>query len=268
MAKEDIVPAGSFVPGQDGNQEPITPPAAAAAGSIPEKFAGKSAEEIAKSYTELEQKHGSAATELGALRQTVNILSEQLSKTNQAQGTTPTKVEQRNYDKEIADLAGKVASGDIDIAQALLQTSALTEEKTLGNAQRMMKEQSYNDKATALQQQFLKDNPDFLEMDKQGVFQQVWQEQPLLYGDKIGAFHAVKAAKANEELVTTKAALAEKDKIVQEQIRAGVKVADTVMNRPGQGARTPSTPGEPKNDQERAAGMLDVLTKLRGGGAS
>jgi hypothetical protein len=266
MAKEDIVPSGSFVPGEGDeptNNAPATTPPAAP--DIPEKFKGKETPDIIKSYQELETKHGQSAQELGALRQTVQILTDQLSKVNQAQGTTPTKEEARDYNKEIADLASKVTSGDIDIAQALLQTAALTEEKTLTSAQKMMKEQEYRGKAEGLQKDFLAKNPDFLELDKAGAFQKVWEAEPLLYGDKVGAYHALKASQAKDELATTKAALAEKDRIVQEQIRQGVKVADQGLQKPGQGARTPAAPGEPKNDRERADGMMAALIKSRGG---
>jgi hypothetical protein len=266
MGKDDIVPSGSFIPGEgdDSATTTVTPPAPAAP-EIPDKFKGKETPDIIKSYQELESKHGQSAQELGALRQTVQILTDQLTKVNQAQGTTPTKTEARDYNKEIADLAAKVTSGDIDIAQALLQTAALTEEKTLTSAQKMMKEQEYRGKAEGLQKDFLSKNPDFVELDRTGAFQKVWEAEPLLYGDKVGAYHALKASQAKDELAATKAALAEKDRIVQEQIRQGVKVADQGLQKPGQGARTPAGPGEPKNDRERADGMMAALVKARGG---
>lgn len=74
--------------------------------SMPEKFKGKSAEEIAQSYKELEQQYGSQGNALGQirseadeLRRTVdNILQRELSRTAMTESDEPEKVEWDDMD--------------------------------------------------------------------------------------------------------------------------------------------------------------------------
>jgi len=65
MPEPIITPSSS----QQAAAAPQGQPAAGSEGfKMPEKFAGKSAEEIAKAYTELESQHGKAASELGKFK--------------------------------------------------------------------------------------------------------------------------------------------------------------------------------------------------------
>lgn len=75
---EGVIPQGQLAPGEpaeggtpQGVQEPQAQEFGGAPPSIPEKFQGKSAEEIAQSYQELERKFGEQAQELGDLRSRV-----------------------------------------------------------------------------------------------------------------------------------------------------------------------------------------------------
>lgn len=75
---------------------------------IPEQFQGKSAEEIARSYQELESLNSRQANELGELRRTNSVLNEQMSRNSHQEAPAPTP-EPITVDDLYTDPAGTIA---------------------------------------------------------------------------------------------------------------------------------------------------------------
>ncbi|OPY82497.1 MAG: hypothetical protein A4E65_00797 [Syntrophorhabdus sp. PtaU1.Bin153] len=236
---------------------------------VPEKFQGKTTDDLIKMYQDLEKDHGRIGKEVGDLRKQNDIqtkqtelLLNQLSSLTQERSKTSSQ-QAPDFDQRIADLRTAVESGEMDIGEAFAQTVALTTERAGAIATEAVKRARQEDNATAAKDRFLKDNPDFPELQQSGKLAEIRTENPM--HDDFSAYYEYKR---REALSTADARVKEAyDKGIAEggKLAQGAEAAGRVSGKSGASVRTPPSTGKPVTDAEKVSGMLGVLKSIRGG---
>lgn len=230
----------------------------------------KSADDLATAYQALEKDHGRLGTEVGSLRtqadvqtkQTELLLNQlqQLSRAQQAQGPGA----EPDFDAALAALTEKVEAGDIDIATALKQTALLTAQQAAGIADQKVRQVAAEREAKAIQSNFVKANPDFLELRKSGQLEALKAENPM--HDDFSAYFAYKQRQTLSDVDAKVKAAMEAGRQEGAKLAAGAEAAGRVLGKTGASPRQQTGATQPKNDGEMTAGMLGILQGMRGGG--
>ena len=253
MAKQEVMPAGSKSPNADKATEQTetkadtskqddTKPA--------EKLLGKfeSPEELAKSYTELEQLAGRQKSELGDLRTKVAQADEE--KTAMEEANPP-----QDFVGAKALIERRIEDGEMSVAEGLTQLSALTQQES----ETRMEEKfaAYDSERTANDQysQFIGSNPDFLEIEESGQLAEKMRTNPM--HDKFSAFHEVKAD-------MRETAAYEKGKEEALKIAKGADGTRSVLAKPGGSSRDVAAPQKGMNEGDKVSGMMSALQAARG----
>ncbi|MBI9090148.1 MAG: hypothetical protein JEZ12_13110 [Desulfobacterium sp.] len=213
--RPNVMPAGSMPPEK----------AAPAPDPEPEPLLGKFAgtDELAAGYTELEKKLGEQGNENGNLKQMNQMLLEQLQSKSGQEAATEPEADAFDYESEIATLSKAVEDGEMSVADALVKSNDLATQRATRDAMTKYEEVTQKRTVEQTQQQFLDDNPDFLELRQTGALEQVKKSLPGLHDD-FSAYYALKANEANEALTAQK----ETDRIA-----GGDERTKKVLNAPG-----------------------------------
>lgn len=270
------VPAGSLPINDEDNlpSEPVTPPPEEPSSGegkedmILGKF--KSVDDLIKSYQDLEREHGRLGGEVGTLRKQTELqqkqaelLLNQMASLKQGAGNEPPlKTGSPDFDQQLADLKTKVESGDIDISEALAQTVGLTSAKAEMVAREAVKRAREEERATSVRDQFLKNNPDFFELQSAGVLQSIKDENPM--HDDFSAYHEYKLRETLANIEAERKAAYEKGMAEAAKLAQGAEAAGRVSGKTGAAVRAP-TGTKPLSEGERIQGMLDILRKVRSG---
>jgi len=280
MSDQKVMPSGSMPPppeeepGKGVSQEPQAP--AQAPAQAPEsqgeaaKLLGKfdSPEALAKAYQELESAHGRQSSEIGDLRKTKDVLLTQLEQNQKMPGQqsgkreAPPKEAPPDYDAQITDIASKVDQGELDIAEALKLTSNITTAKALSMANEQFTKANQAQQAKMVQDQFLKDHPDFMQLQQDGTLQSIMQSNPL--HDQFSAYWAYQADQQSQAKDLAAQEAYEKGKSEVQKLAEGTKVAEKVLSSPGSTMRQ-SNPQGPLTPKQVRASMHQVVSKLSGG---
>jgi len=255
--EENSAAAGARAQADDGK-------AAAAAEETPILGKFKTQEELTKAYQDLEKDHGRLGTEVGNLRKQTEFQQKQneliLNKLGNAQ---PDKnVAAPDFDAQLNELASKVESGDIDIATALKQSTAITEKKlavVMDQKLSQVQTQTHADKA---KEQFLQKYPDFNAVVQSGLLEPIKADNPI--HDNVTAYLELKR---QEAVVKGDAAIQEaleRGKQEGAKLTAGANAASQVLGKTGASTRAAINP-KPSTEGERLEGMAGVLAKVRGG---
>lgn len=224
----------------------------------PQKLLGKfnSPDELAASYAELERKLGEQGQEVGTLKQMNQMMLQQLQQTSGQAKTAPTQQEAEaevvDYDAQLQALSQAVESGDLSIGEAILKSNAIAKEQATRNALQEYEKLNQKRSVEQTKQQFLKQNPDFIELQQGGVLEQVKQELPGLHDD-FSAYYAYKAQNAQ------KAVQAKQE---TQRIAKGDARTEKVLQKPG----TPQTKnlGKPKGRLSDFDIKQSMLKKMGG----
>lgn len=221
----------------------------------------KTPEELEKAYTDLENKLGAQGKELGSLRKTHALLTDELSKKKGADADKDKKAEPAtDYDAQLADISARLEAGDISVAEAIKQSNALTAEMTMAQALNVANKRTQElltDKdADAAEKQFLKDHPDYEELVASGELQPFIDANPMLVDETI-AYFQYKAQKAHDEGF-------EKGKEESERIAKAGDEADKVLKSPGTPVQRTPARQKPLTEAELEAKQNDTLNKMRG----
>lgn len=237
---EGVMPAGDIPPEQEsGNM-------------APEKvYAGKykTPEELESAYKEAESKIGSQGSAVGELRKTNEALVAQMN-AMKAEMNKPTKVEPQNdYEQQLANVMEQMEAGELSIEQAIKATNQLTAQQVTKDAvaksQAYFQEQLKTQKAEAVQQEFMKNNPDFMRLQQEGTLEAIKKQNPM--HDEFSAFYEWKAIQAESKFKT---GLAQADEEAQ--------AANKVLKKPGAAIRqTNNKPIRAEGDMKKA--MLAAL---------
>ena len=250
MSKQETMPAGSRPQSEssettetkaDTKQEETKPT---------EKLLGKfeSPEEMAKSYTDLEQALGRQKSELGDLRKQVAQADDERAAVQEANPP-------QDFEGARAMIEQKIDEGEMSLTEGLTQLSALTQQETA--AQMEEKFAAYDEKRTANDQysQFIGSNPDFIEMEESGMLAEEMRGNPM--HDKFSAFHAVKGR------METQAAY-EKGKEEALKIAKGADGTRSVLAKPGGSSRDVVAPKKGMGEADKVSGMMSALQSARG----
>lgn len=253
---ENKIPAGSLPPEKDTVED-------AAPVEEPRVYAGKynTPEDLENGYTELFKKIGSQSGEVNEVRAQNKVLTEQLERmqteskqqVNEALNTQPPT----DFEQQLADVAKQYDDGDMTFAEAMRQTTAITAQQAQTQAQSEIQkamEQTTNSFQEELQRrdqqkvvdQFHRDNPDFLEMQKSGAFEKIKAENPLF--DDLNAYQHLQMQQKIEEA-----------KAEQARVASGSEAASKVLTKPGQSIQQQNKPNKPMTEAERKASMLAAL---------
>lgn len=275
MAKDDgVVPSGSVsvndVPGDD---QDTTPAGGDDKGRATEDkvYAGKykSAEDLEKGYSELEQKLNHQGNELGQLRKQSQELIGQLAQMqqqsqNQNQTPAPNDMLKNLIDETrgldlIDDEQAQQKFVD-NISRALQVTAQMSKEDAFNAATAKFNEILQERDSQAMTNAFLEQNPDFQELQNQGVFQAMKTKNPM--HDDFSAYHAYKAQELAQKTAELQAQLEEAQKIAN--LAGGDEAASKVFTKSAGSVRT-ATQAKPKNLSELKAGAVAALRAARGG---
>jgi len=242
---KDTMPAGAMPPEQDetepkdeGQPEPILG-----------KF--KSQGELAQAYTELEKKMGEQGNELGSVKQMNAMMLEQMQN-RQAQDKTPAtegEVDDFDYDAQMAELVKGIEEGDLSVQEAVAQSANMAAEKATRNAMSKYQEMTAKEQQKAAQTKFLKDHPDFQELQRTGKLEEVKQTLPGMHDD----FSAYFALQAEQNLAKAQ------DKVALETIAQGDERTAKVLQKPGTKAKDI---GKPKGKLSNAELKAHTLARL------
>lgn len=211
----------------------------------------KSPDDLATAYQELEKKMGEQGNELGSMKQMNSMLLEQMQQ-RQAQDKTPATVDEQDdfdYEQQMGQLIKGVEEGEIPIEQAIAYSAHLASESATRNALSQYKEMTSQQQKQAAQEQFLQDNPDFIELYETGQLDEVKNSLPGMHDD-FSAYFAIKAQQAAE---------AAQAKAETERIAAGDERTNKVLNKPGAKAKDI---GKPKKGMTTAELKAHTLAKL------
>ena len=244
---QNVMPAGAMPPEPKPGPE-VKPEV--------EPILGKfnSTEDLATAYTELEKKIGEQGNELGSMKQMNTMLMEQ-AQTREAQAQTPgieAEKDTFDYDTQLSELREAVESGDIPFDQALVQASNLAAENATRNAVSKYEELTAAEKLQSAQQQFLDDNPDFVDLQRTGQLEPIKKALPGMHDD-FSAYYALKAQQASQaahEAATT------------EQIAQGDANTDKVLQKPGAKAKNIGKPAKRLSRSELREKTLADLEAL------
>jgi hypothetical protein len=286
MPYPSVIPAGSQPPpmddtelalqaqntdGQGASGQPANAlPAEGSAGSPSDsKLLGKfnSPEELARAYQELEGAHGRQSSEIGDLRKTNNVLLTQLEqgqKKGDKDGGQSAASAPPDYDAQLAAITAQVEDGELAMGEAILLSSRITAEKVLAQAEENFANREKNSKIKSVQEQFMKDHPDYVQMRDAGILDQAMEQNPL--HDRFSAYFALKAQEAAANAEQAAADAYNRGKTEVQKLAEGTKVAEKVLAGPGSTVRQGNAPTGPLSNNDIRASMQATLDKVRGGG--
>ena len=272
MDKNNVVPSGSIsvldfdqAPADDG-QGNATAREPDNQGAINEQrmFAGrfKSPDELEKSYISLEQKLGKHGEELGMLRGQNQQLMEMLKSQQAGQQQAQPSAGQEDKIASIVEAYGKLDFlEDPDAASKganlLLQAIRATKDEVMSEAQNKFSSILTEKEAEKLRTRFIEENPDFVEMQNQGVFQSMKTKNPL--HDDFSAYYALKSAKASEQIAALQAQLDEAKRIAN--LAGGDSGTAKVYTKPGGEIAAKS---KPRTITELKQSALDAVRRAKG----
>jgi len=250
--EEGKIPAGAPLPLEEEETEVEEIPKTVKVGE--KEY--ESPEALAKAYGELEGKLGEQGSELGTLRAANKTLTEGIEAERQAKEAAKEEGA-TDYESQLKEIYTQVNAGDITVEDAMQQSNALTAEAAASRAVEVATERfetTLQDRdAKAIQDQFLKDNPDFEEIRNSGKLEPFKKASGGMHDD-FSAYFAFKATTAHEAGKKEAAKLA-----------AGDEKTKTVLTKPGESIQQTNKPKTPLSETETEESMLAALKQPPGG---
>jgi len=169
-----------------------------------------------------------------------------------------------DYSQQIAEIQQKVNQGDIDLSEAIAQASQISQNAALGQArqefEQRLQESEQERTAQQMYDQFLQQNPDFTELDKQGELDRLVQENSM--HDKFSAYWATKAQQLEQKVNDAY----ERGKQEGQSLAQADEQQRSVLGKPGSTARQgheQETKRKPANEAEMVDNQLNVLERMR-----
>ena len=243
----------------------------AAAPAEGEKILGKysTTEELAKGHQDLEQLYGKQTAEVGDLRKANQVLLSQMELAQQAQQARQAaggqqQEQEATLEDQLVQIQQQVNAGDIDPHEAMRLTAIVTRNDTLKAARSEYSRLDRERTTREIQDQFIRDNPGFLEAQRRGVLGQIRQSNPL--HDDFSAYFAHKAdqeaiARGDVEKTAYERGKAEVSKLAQ-----GTEAARKVLANPGTDTRNANPSTVPLTDAQIKASMLTAVSRRKQGG--
>lgn len=244
----DYIPSGSEVPGQSGETLPVeaTP---VEAPPEPSKSLEAMETELKSTQDQLanaQKTMGKHSNEVGELRQSVKALSEQLESK---------KDPEASYDDLEAGLFQQFEDGDLDSGQYARELSKLSRQRASTEAQEAIRTELEQRDNRDIQENFLKQNPDYEDLVSSGSLDEFKAANPM--HDNMSAYYEFKAKEAGAQATQAE----EARKTAEEAQKAG-----KVLGKQGEGVRdkTPAATDGSRSGVKQA--MLDALRNKRASG--
>jgi hypothetical protein len=270
---KDISPVGKPAAAPEPTETPAEP-AEATPEVKPEEelLAGKfkTTEDLAEGYKNSEELRGRQGNELGetraenaALKAQIQLLTDQM----RAPAVAEQPAEELDYQAQKRELRRMRDAGEMGIDEYEDARDDLAAQMGADTAMLQVREAQVEANTEALMNQFIADNPDFLEYQKSGVLDEFMESNPLYRGDPIGAYPWVKAAAERTDYEAKMAYIeqvaAEKGRAEAERIAAGAANATQVLPSSGATIREVNTPAKPMTRTQRTASMMDAIERSR-----
>jgi hypothetical protein len=272
MAEKGVIPSGSKSvldePEKDNSpekddkatQDKATEPST-------EKKTGGDNDTGSKNYDELKKVFDKQANELGELRKVIQGLQQPA----QTQATPATQKPSTNDDlgkilEEYGNLDfyeddGAAKKGAELMKKAIGLTAQMVKEDTLAEADSKVRSILQEKDMDAVTNKFLQENPDFTELQSQGVFQAFKTQNPL--HDDFSAYQAYKRDQAMQQLEEATAALEEAKKVAN--LAGGDENTAKVFTKPGAELRGQQRP-KPKSVSELKQSAMEAVRRATGAG--
>lgn len=189
---------------------------------------------------------GKQSNEIGALRAKLEEL------TRQPEGPSE--------DEQLGGILQKMDTGELDIAEGLRQALAINTNLTENRVMAKLSQQQKQSKIAEIQDNFLKENPDYNGVVASGVLQPYLDADPL--SDDLMAYHKFKA---DEKIKALQSEFEQAKKAAKEEgakLAKGAEAAGKVLGKQGSPAVAPQKVG-PRNAQEQRDAMAETLARLR-----
>lgn len=225
-----------------------------------------------KNYNELKKVFDRQANELGELRKAMQNLQTQQTKPTQEKTTKATDQKGSTNDalSKILDQYASLDFYEDDAApkkgaelmkQAIGLTAQMVKEDTLAEADSKVRSILQEKDVDAVTNKFLEQNPDFTELQSQGVFQAFKSKNPL--HDDFSAFHAYKADAATQQIAELQQQLEEAKKVAN--LAGGDEGTSKVFTKPGADLRAQNRT-KPKSVSELKQSAMEAIKRAAGAG--
>lgn len=249
--------------GDDGDKDKLP-----ADGETPVKYQGKSAKELLAILTEKEKLGGRQSEEVGAMRKQLADLAAENERLKSGKGgdkpsaaAPGAPVDQ--YQTQVAQLESDLETGKITPTEYAKQLAQLGEQRT---AQIVQGELEKSQRVAAEQvatNQFLEMNPDFKDMQANGVLDKIKAQFPV--HDNVSAYEFAKRLQLQAENEDLKAQLLTIKKEQADAIAKGADGTKKVLQQPGVGAKVAAPQKTRRGFSETAAvdSMLGAMQRTR-----
>jgi hypothetical protein len=219
-----------------------------------------SLEDLAKDHQNLQDLYGKHTDEVGTLRGANKVLTEQIADAKKvAKESAANEPPPTDYEGQLTAIYKQMNDGDITVEAGMQQSNALTAEMTAAKITEQtnahLQDTLQKRDAEAEQKNFLKNNPDFKELQASGAFEKIKNGPGGGMHDDFSAYYALKAAEG-----------VEKGKRDAAKIAAGDDLTKTVLTKPGDSIKQTNKPKGPLPEAELEASMLESFKGAEGGG--
>jgi len=191
--------------------------------------------------------------EIGTVRKENQSLAAQNAELKQTLDEMAAKTAS-SEDLMVADIYQQIEDGEVGLADGLRQlnerTRVVAKQEALDLAKSAMTEELSNRDRIAVEKQFVKENPDYMELLESGEIEKVRAKNPL--HDNFSAFFEIRAEQAYE-----------KGKADIEKVAKGAALSEKILTKPGAAIRQVNQPKRPLTSNELRQSGLEVLRGLR-----
>lgn len=220
----------------------------------------KSQEDLEKAYTELEQKDGTRKKEIGDLRKSHGLLTDEVTQFRTAQSEAQLKAEEdtskTDFEAQLKEIETKLEDGDLKIPEALRLQAKIVTEMTLASALPIMdkrtKELLAEKEVDTAETQFYKDFPDYEEVVASGVLNEIMAKHPGIVDETV-AYAFYKGEQRFED-----------GKVEAERIAEGSDRAGKLMKESDTPVSTEPVRKESLSEGDLVKHQLGTLAKIRG----
>ena len=242
------LPAGAPIPPEEGTEVVKETPTTVKVGN--KEY--PSWEAVGEAYVDLESKLGEQGNELGTERAAKNAALQEIEGLKVAQAA---KAEESpagsDYEAQLADIYKQLDAGDLSVEEAMQRSNTLTAEmasqKAIQEATQSFENTLQERDSKAIEDDFLKAHPDFIELRDGGKLAPIKAESPM--HDDFSAYYAFKEAMAFE-----------KGKEEAAKLAAGDEGTKTVLTKAGESIQKENIPKTPLSDAEAEDSMLKAMT--------
>lgn len=212
-------------------------------------------------FQQLIQKNKTLETQLQEMRQQMESLTNKDSVS--PDGAKPVE---DTFSQKMAEIQEKLEEGEMSVSEAMAQQQKLSEERSQAMFQQILKDQAREAEVKKIQENFLKENADFLEIQDKGELQTLMEANPL--HDELSAYYAYKASQVDDQV---KQAVDKAVKETEDRLRKEFQSKRHAASLGGGASHVPNNDGKNPalNDTKKFGGkttvLADMLKKMRAG---